>query len=179
MQVQINDTVLELVEGDITQLDVDAIVNAANERLAHGGGLARVISRKGGPAIRKESNAWVRTRGRVLTGSAALTSGGNLKARYVIHAVGPVYGRTAHAAELLASAVRASLQMADGRGLASIALPAISTGIFGYPMREAAQVMLRAVVDYLEGQTNLKRVVFCLHGQSAFDVFAEALKVYL
>jgi O-acetyl-ADP-ribose deacetylase (regulator of RNase III) len=175
MRVQINDTVLELVEGDITEMDVDAIVNAANERLAHGGGVAGIISRKGGPAIQSESDTWVRTHGRVCTGSAAITSGGRLKAGRVIHAVGPVYDGTARSAELLASAVRAALQMADDHGLKSVALPAISTGIFGYPMEEAARVTLQAAIAYLEGNTKLERVVFCLYGRSAFDVFAREL----
>jgi O-acetyl-ADP-ribose deacetylase (regulator of RNase III) len=175
MRIRVNDAALELVEGDITNLDVDAIVNAANERLAHGGGVAGVISRKGGPTIRRESDAWVRAHGRVPTGSAAITSGGQLKARYVIHAVGPIYDGTDRSAELLASAVRAALRMADDHGLKSVALPAISTGIFGYPMEEAARVMLRAAIAYLEGETGLERVVFCLYGQSAFDVFAREL----
>jgi O-acetyl-ADP-ribose deacetylase (regulator of RNase III) len=175
MKVQIDDTTLELVEGDITTMDTDAIVNAANERLAHGGGVAGVISRRGGPAIQRESDAWVRQHGRVETGSAAITSGGSLKAHHVIHAVGPIYDGTDRSAELLASAVRAALQMADDHGLKSVALPAISTGIFGYPMEEAAQVMLAATIAYLEGETGLERVVFCLYGRSAFDVFAGAL----
>jgi len=175
MRVQINHTTLELIEGDITEMDTDAIVNAANERLAHGGGVAGVISRKGGPAIQRESDAWVRQHGPVPTGSAAITSGGNLKARYVIHAVGPVYDGTPRSAKLLASAVRAALQMADDRGLRSIALPAISTGIFGYPMEEATQVMLWAAIDYLKGETGLRRVVFCLYGHSAFEVFSREL----
>jgi O-acetyl-ADP-ribose deacetylase (regulator of RNase III) len=175
MKVQINDTVLELVEGDITEMDVAAIVNAANERLAHGGGVAGLISRKGGPAIQRESDAWVRAHGRVVTGSVAITSGGRLKARHVIHAVGPVYDGTPRSAELLASAVRAALQMADDHGLESVALPAISTGIFGYPMEEAAQVMLQAAIGYLEGPTELEGVVFCLYGRTAFDIFAQGL----
>jgi O-acetyl-ADP-ribose deacetylase (regulator of RNase III) len=177
MKIRVNDVVLELVEGDITEMDVDAIVNAANERLAHGGGVAGVISRKGGPTIQSESDAWVRAHGRVATGSAAITSGGKLRARHVIHAVGPVYDGMARSAELLASAVRAALQMADDHGLKSIALPAISTGIFGYPMEEAAQVMVEAALAYLKGKTKLQRVVFCLYGQSAFDVFARELQV--
>ena len=176
MQVQINRTTLELVEGDITELDTDAIVNAANEHLAHGGGVAGVIARKGGPTIQRESDAWVRRHGPVPTGSAAITSGGDLKARYVIHAVGPVYDGTPRSAELLASAVRAALRMADEHGLRSVALPAISTGIFGYPMEEAAEVMLRAAIEYLEGETGLERVVFCLYGQSAYRVFEETLE---
>jgi O-acetyl-ADP-ribose deacetylase (regulator of RNase III) len=177
MKVQINRTTLELVEGDITALDADAIVNAANERLAHGGGVAGVISRKGGPTIQRESTAWVRQHGPVSTGSAAITSGGNLKARHVIHAVGPVYDGTSRSAELLGSAVRAALQMADDHELTSVALPAISTGIFGYPLEEAAQVMLRAAIAYLRGKTNLERVVFCLYGRPTFDVFARAMAI--
>jgi O-acetyl-ADP-ribose deacetylase (regulator of RNase III) len=177
MVVQIDRTALELVEGDITELDTDAIVNAANERLAHGGGVAGVISRRGGPTIQRESDAWVRQHGRVVTGSAAMTSGGDLKACHVIHAVGPVYDRTPRSAELLASAVRSALQMADDHGLKSIALPAISTGIFGYPLEEAAQVMLEAALAYLQDETALEQVIFCLYGQRAFDVFAKELRV--
>ena len=175
MRIQINRTVLELVQGDITEMDTDVIVNAANERLAHGGGVAGLISRKGGPAIQRESDEWVRQHGPVATGSAAITSGGNLKARYVIHAVGPIYDGTGRSAELLASAVRAALRMAGEHDLRSIALPAISTGIFGYPIEEAAGVMLRAAIEYLQGETGLERVVFCLYGQPAFAVFAREL----
>ncbi|MDY6875357.1 MAG: macro domain-containing protein [Chloroflexota bacterium] len=176
MKVQINRTTLELIKGDITGMDTDGIVNAANERLAHGGGVAGVISRKGGPAIQWESNAWVRQHGPVATGSAAITSGGNLKARHVIHAVGPVYDGTPRSAELLASAVRTALRLADDHGLQSIGLPAISTGIFGYPMEEAAQVMLQATIEYLQEETGLEQVVFCLYSQPAFDTFATALR---
>jgi len=177
MQIQIDHTTLELAQADITELTTDAIVNAANEHLAHGGGVAGVISRKGGPAIQRESNAWVRQHGPVRTGSAAITSGGQLKARHVIHAVGPIYDGTPRSAELLGSAVRAALQVADDRGLKSIALPAISTGIFGYPMEEAAQVMLQAAIEYLKGKTGLERVIFCLYSRRAFDVFVRELAV--
>lgn len=181
VQTQINNTTLELVEGDITRLSTDAIVNAANERLAHGGGVAAVIAQAGGPAIQKESNEWVREHGQVPTGSAAITSGGDLRSDYVIHAVGPVYGSTSKpkAAELLASAVKSALEIADEYDLESVALPAISTGIYGYPMDEAAEVMLRAAIDYIEDGTGLERVVFCLYGQSAFDTFAEALEAQI
>lgn len=179
MHVQIGGSTLELIEGDITTLDTDAIVNAANQYLAHGGGVAGVISRTGGPVIQQESHAWVRQHGPVGTGSAAITSGGRLKARHVIHAVGPVYdaspGGAARSAELLGSAVQAALGLADEHGLESIALPAISTGIFGYPMAEAARVMLEATIDYLEGRTGLVRVVFCLYGRQAYDTFSQAL----
>jgi O-acetyl-ADP-ribose deacetylase (regulator of RNase III) len=175
MRAEIGESVLELLEGDITEMDVDAIVNAANERLAHGGGVAGAIASKGGPAIQRESNEWIRKHGPVRTGSAAITSGGRLKARHVIHAVGPVYGRTLRSAELLAAAVKSALQLADDHALRSIALPAISTGIYGYPIEEAAEVMLRAVIEYLHGETGLERVVFCLYGQPSFDIFADRL----
>ena len=175
MRVKFSRTALELRVGDITEMKTDAIVNAANEHLAHGGGVAGAISRKGGPAVQRESNAWIRRHGRMPTGSAAITSGGNLKARNVIHTVGPVFDGTPRSAELLSSAVRSALQMADDHGLRSIALPAISTGIFGYPLDQAAQVMLGAASDYLRVRTGLERVVFCLYDQQAYDVFAAAL----
>jgi O-acetyl-ADP-ribose deacetylase (regulator of RNase III) len=176
MKVQINNATLELVEGDITAMDTDAIVNAANERLVHGGGVAGIIAGRGGPTIQMESDAWVRAHGPVPTGSAAITSGGNLKAGHVIHAVGPIYDAVSRPAELLASAVRAALQLADDHGLGSIALPAISTGIFGYPMEEAAQVMLQTAIGYLKGETGLERVVLCLYGRPADDIFARELE---
>ena len=176
MRCLINQTALELIEGDITALDTDCIVNAANERLAHGGGVAGVISRRGGPAIQRESDEWVRRHGPVPTGSAAITSGGDLKARYVIHAVGPVYDGTSRSADLLASAVRSALRLADEHGLKSVAMPAISTGIFGYPMEEAAEVMLRAAIEYLAGETGLERVIFCLYGRPAYQTFENTLR---
>jgi O-acetyl-ADP-ribose deacetylase (regulator of RNase III) len=180
MKCRVGATTLELIQGDITELDVDAIVNAANERLAHGGGVAGVISRKGGPAIQQESNNWIRRHGWVVTGSAGITSGGNLPARHVIHAVGPIYNAASQPAELLASAVRSSLRMADEHEIRSIALPAISTGIFGYPMHEAAEVMLRAVIKYLEtNETGLERVIFCLYGDVAFRTFESTLRALI
>ncbi len=177
MQVTVNRTSLELAQSDITGMETDAIVNAANEHLAHGGGVAGAIARRGGPAIQRESDAWVQRHGRVPPGSAAITGGGQLPARYVIHAVGPIYDRTnpSRSAELLASAVRSSLTLADAHGLKSIALPAISAGIFGYPLEAAARVILAATVEYLEGETGLERVVFCLFGQPAFEAFVQAL----
>lgn len=181
MRTRVNHTVLELIEGDITKLDTDAIVNAANERLAHGGGVAAAIARSGGSAIQKESNEWVRKHGRVPTGSAAITSGGDLKAGYVVHAVGPVYSSMSpsKAAQELASAVKSALQMADEHDLQSIALPAISTGIFGYPLAEAADVMLKAAIDYVKSGTGLERIVFCLYGPLAFDTFARELEAQI
>jgi O-acetyl-ADP-ribose deacetylase (regulator of RNase III) len=173
--------VLELIEGDITKRDTDAIVNAANERLIHGGGVAAVIARSGGPVIQEESDEWVRKHGPVPTGSAAITSGGDLKADYVIHAVGPVHSAMtpSKAAQELASAVKSALQMAEEHNLLSIALPAISTGIFGYPLTEAADVMLKAAIDYVKSGTGLERIVFCLYGSSAFDAFARELEAQI
>jgi len=181
VEIRIDDTTIELVEGDITALEMDAIVNAANERLAHGGGVAGAITRAGGPVIQEESNRWVQEHGRVATGEAVITSGGDLKADYVIHAVGPIYSSVSpsKAADLLASAVRSALEMADEHDLSSIALPAISTGIYGYPIEGAARVMLEAAVDYVKSGTGLERVVFCLYGRSAFDTFAEAFDAYV
>jgi O-acetyl-ADP-ribose deacetylase (regulator of RNase III) len=178
MGITVDGTTLELVEGDITKLATEAIVNAANERLAHGGGVVGVIARAGGPTIQKESNEWIREHGRVPTGSAAITSGGDLKADHVIHAVGPVYDSVSpsRAADLLASAVTSSLRLADEHNLKSVALPAISTGIYGYPMAEAARVMLKAAIEYAKSGTELEQIVFCLYGQSSYDVFAEALE---
>lgn len=175
MRISVGHATLELRQGDITAMETDAIVNAANERLAHGGGVAGAISRRGGPEIQRESDAWVRHHGRVPTGSAAMTTGGQLRAKYVIHAVGPVYDGTTRSAELLTSAVRSSLASADEKALKSVALPAISTGIFGYPLDEAAPVMVSAAVAYLEGETGLEHVVFCLYGQQAYDAFVVAL----
>ena len=181
MQTQVNHTVLELIEADITRLDTDAVVNAANRRLAHGGGVAAAIARSGGPVIQEESNEWVQKHGPVPTGSAAITSGGDLKADYVIHAVGPVYGSVSpsRAAQELTSAVESALQMADEHDLQSIALPAISAGIFGYPLAEAAEVMLKAAIDYIRSGTGLERIVFCLYGPSAFDTFARELEAQI
>lgn len=175
MKVQISRTTLGLVQGDITQMSTDAIVNAATQGLIHGGGLSELIARAGGPTIQEESNQWVRERGLVRTGSAAITSGGNLKARYVIHAVGPIYDAQPRAAELLGSAVRTVLQIADEHRLKSISVPPVSTGIFGYPMDEAAHVMLGAVIAYLRGGTGLVRVIFCLPDQPTFEIFAQEL----
>ncbi len=155
-------------------MTTEAIVNAANEQLFHGGDVAGAIVRKGGARIQQESDEWVRRHGRVPTGQAAITSGGNLRARYVIHAVGPVYDGTARSAELLASAVKSALQLADQYNLKSIALPAISTGIFGYPMAEAARVILKSIRAYLQGPTNLAQVILCLYDQTAYATFREA-----
>jgi len=167
MKAVIGRTLVELVEGDITDLDTEAIVNAANCRLQMGGGVAGAIRRKGGPAIQEECNRI----GGTHVGGAVITTGGNLKARYVIHAVGPRMGE-GQEDEKLRQATLNSLRLADERRIRSIAFPAISTGIFGYPLDRCAKVMLGAAFEYLRGRTGLERVLFCLYGHEAFEAFA-------
>jgi O-acetyl-ADP-ribose deacetylase (regulator of RNase III) len=171
MEIDINGRTLRLVEGDITDLDTDAIVNAANEELALGAGVAGAIRRRGGPSIQRECDAI----GTCPVGSAVITGGGDLKAQHVIHAVGPL-GHDPDADRLLASATLASLRVADENQLGSIAFPAISTGVFGFPIDRCARIMLSTARDYLKGPaTHLALVVFCLYGQQAFGVFKSEL----
>jgi O-acetyl-ADP-ribose deacetylase len=138
---------IQIVQGDITSEEVDAIVNAANEQLQHGGGVAWAISKKGGPAIQEESDAWIRQNGPVPHDHPAWTSGGLLPAKYVIHAVGPVWGN-GNEARKLSDAVTGSLRRADELRCSSIAMPAISTGIFGFPKDRAAEIILSAIESY-------------------------------
>jgi len=168
--------VLRIIEGDLTEQDSDAIVNAANEMLAHGGGVAGAIARNGGPQVTSESSRWVEQHGRVPTGSAAITAGGDLKARYVIHAVGPVWSGGSEGEErLLASAVRSALGLADEHGLASIALPAISTGIFGYPIQLAVVTILNAILEYLDEhpESSLRDIRVCDMNNETVALFAD------
>ena len=164
---------LQIVQGDITTEEVDAIVNAANEQLAHGGGVAWAISKKGGPAIQEESDEWIRKHGPVSHTHPAWTSGGLLPAKYVIHAVGPVWGETSDDDKNLSDAVTGSLQVADELKCESISMPAISTGIFGFPKDRAAGIMFKAVPVYFEKNLNssLKQVRIVLFDQSTIDVF--------
>src|SRR3954453_13484459 len=164
-------TQLELLEGDITELDVDAIVNAANEHLQLGTGVAGAIARKGGPSIQVECDRI----GGPPVGTAGMNGAGSLKARRVIHAVGPRMGE-GDEDKNLAAAVRSALALADRRGLKSIALPAISTGNFGFPLGRAARIMLTEVHRFLEGGTKLERVVLALHGDEAFSTFKRELR---
>lgn len=168
MQVVINDITVELVQGDITELETDAIVNAANSQLILGAGVAGAIRRKGGPSIQEECLKI----GYCEVGSAVITGGGDLKARHVIHAVGPRMGEGSESGKL-ANATRASLQLAEQHALLSIAFPAISTGVFGYPLEGCADVMLRVIIDYtFEDLQHLEHIVVCLYDARAFDVFA-------
>ena len=166
---------IQIVQGDITIEAVDAIVNAANEFLQHAGGVARTISRQGGPAIQKESDAWVREHGRVSHTKPAWTSGGRLPAKYVIHAVGPVWGEGDEDNKLEA-AVTGSLRMADELKCSSIALPAISTGIYGFPKERAAGIIFSALENYFEENTSskLKTVKLVLYDQLTMDVFLKS-----
>ena len=171
MKVIVADRTLELLEGDITEMSTDAIVNAANAQLLLGGGVAGAIRRKGGPQIQAECNKI----GGTFVGGAVITTGGALKARHVIHAVGPRVGE-GNEDEKLRNATLNSLKVADENNLKSIAFPAISTGIFGFPIARCAEIMLRTTIDYLAGATQLERVVFCLFGRDSYDVFAAQLQ---
>jgi O-acetyl-ADP-ribose deacetylase (regulator of RNase III) len=165
---------LQLVRGDITKEDVDVIVNAANSSLQHGGGLAGIISRKGGSIIQKESNKWVHDHGLVTHSEPAYTSSGNLPCRYIIHAVGPVWGSGDEDSKL-AKAIIGSLRTADLLKVKSIAIPAISTGIFGFPMDKASRIAITSIVKYInenhDSAINLIRQV--LFDESTVITFLE------
>jgi O-acetyl-ADP-ribose deacetylase len=157
---------ITIVQGDLTEMDVDAIVNAANNDLQLGGGVAGAIRRKGGPQIQIECNEI----GMIPVGGAAITTGGNLKARYVIHAASMELGGQTHAHALRSSTAH-SLRIAAQKGLKTIAFPAVGTGFAGFPMHECAEIMLREVVKHFEGQTPLVKVTFVLFDKEAFDAF--------
>ena len=165
---------IELVQGDITREKVDAIVNAANSDLLPGGGVCGAIHRAGGPEIAEECHRLRQQNGPVRTGSAVATTGGGMS-KHVIHAVGPVWrGGTHGEADALASCYREALRIADDLALHSIAFPAISTGIFGYPMPDAAQIALAAVAETLPRLKNVERVRFVLFDKSTLDTFIAA-----
>ena len=174
MQVMINQTVLELVEGDITEADTEAIVNPANEALVLGGGVAGAIRTKGGPAIQAECNKISPT----CIGCAVKTTGGRLKAQYVIHAVGPRMGEGDEDAKLKNATLNA-LILADRDGIKTLTFPAISTGIFGFPMDRCAEIMLGTTIDYLNGETDLEKIVFCLYGLGSYKIFEAQIKSFM
>ncbi|MBS7267714.1 MAG: macro domain-containing protein [Candidatus Freyarchaeota archaeon] len=171
VELKVNKTILELVQGDITEQSTDAIVNAANAALQLGGGVAGAIRRKGGPKIQEECNKI----GETYVGGAVITTGGNLKAKYVIHAVGPRWGE-GNEDEKLRNATLNSLKLADEKNLKSISFPAISTGIFGFPMKRASEIMLKTTIEYLKGRTGLEKVVFVLYDKESYNIFNETLK---
>jgi len=168
--VKVGQSVLELVQGDITDADCEAIVNAANADLIMGGGVAGAIRRKGGAIIQEQCNKI----GRIRVGEAVMTTGGNLKAKQVIHAVGPRWGEGDENRKL-ASATLSSLRLADKYGLKSVAFPAISSGIFRFPVDSCATIMLSEAIGYLQKKTGIELVVFYLYDSSTFNVFHERL----
>jgi len=163
---------LQIVHGDLTQENVDAIVNAANSRLQHGGGVAAAIVRRGGAQIQAESDAWVRQHGPISHAKPAYTRAGALPCRYVIHAVGPIWGE-GDEDEKLAATVKGSLQLADQLVMESIALPAISTGIYGFPKERAAQIIIEGIRWYFEAhpKSGLRQVRLTLFDQATIESF--------
>ncbi len=177
-EVTINQTRLRLLQGDITRQATGAIVNAANPSLMGGGGVDGAIHRAGGPTILEECKQIVARQGRLPTGKAVITTGGNLRAKYVIHTVGPVWhGGSSGEPELLASAYRESLKLATERKLASIAFPSISTGVYGYPTSQAARVAIDAVISFLrQGTTSIREVMFVLFDARTLDAYSLTLR---
>lgn len=178
MSNKIANTEFEVIQGDITLLETDAIVNPANTFLMHTGGLALQIAKRGGMIVQQESKKI----GNVPTGSAVITTGGNMKTKHVIHAVGPKYkdGKSGEA-EKLASAVNSALSVAELKKLTSIAIPAISSGIYGYPVEESAKIIVDTVVEHFNAkkkakeETTIVKVVFCLFDEKTFAEFKKVL----
>ncbi|MFX0011329.1 MAG: macro domain-containing protein [Candidatus Hermodarchaeota archaeon] len=165
-EIIVKNSKIKLVQGDITELDTEVIVNAANTQLILGGGVAGAIRRKGGPTIQEACNKI----GGTFVGGAVITTGGNLKAKHVIHAVGPRMGEKDEDTKLR-NAVINSLKLMDQNGLKTIAFPAISTGIFGYPIERCSKVMISTVKEYLSGDTQIEEVIFCLFSNPDYEVF--------
>ena len=176
MTIKINQTTLALVRGDITRERVDAIANAANEGLMGGGGVDGAIHRAGGPVIAAECTAIRAKQGGCPTGQAVITTGGNLPAKYIIHTVGPIWrGGDAGEAELLASCYRESLGLAVEHGIKTIAFPSISTGVYGYPVDQAAIIALNEVKQFLEAYDGLDDVRFVLFDDATYGAYENAL----
>lgn len=172
MRMERDGVVLELVRGDIArQPDIEAVVNAANAELGPGGGVAGALHRAAGPGLAAEAQPL----GPIRPGEAVLTGGHGLPNRHVIHVLGPVYGRDEPAADLLAAGYRRALDLAEEHGLASIAFPALSTGIFGYPMEEAAEVALSAVLARMPALSTVRLVRFVLFGERDLEVHERVL----
>ncbi|MFW9829503.1 MAG: macro domain-containing protein [Candidatus Thorarchaeota archaeon] len=169
-ELNVKNSKIKLIQGDITELNTEVIVNAANAQLILGSGVAGAIRKKGGPSIQEECNKM----GGTFVGGAVITSGGNLKAKFVIHAVGPRMGE-GNEDEKLKNATLNSLKLMDEYKLSSIAFPAISTGIFGYPIDKCAEIMLSTTKNYLKGNTQIKEVIFCLYTSSDFKIFENKL----
>jgi len=175
----IGKTKIRIVQGDITEQNTDAIVNAANSSLMGGGGVDGAIHRKGGPKILEECKRIRETTwpDGLPTGRAVITTGGNLKARYVIHTVGPVWHGGKHGeSELLAEAYKNSLKLAVSKGLKTIAFPSISTGAYCYPMEKASKVALKTVKEFLEKEDNLNEVLLVLFSKPDLETYEKAAK---
>ncbi len=182
MELKVGEATLQLIKGDITDIETDAIVNAANSSLLGGGGVDGAIHNKGGPKILEECKLIRATEwpDGLPTGKAVITSGGNLKAKYVIHTVGPVWLGGFHVeAELLKQAYKNSLKLAVAKGIKSIAFPSISTGAYGYPIEEASHVALKTVKDFLEKEDKLEKVIFVLFSDRDFEIYLETAKSIL
>jgi O-acetyl-ADP-ribose deacetylase (regulator of RNase III) len=182
MEFQVGKAFLEIIRGDITEIEADAIVNAANSSLMGGGGVDGAIHRRGGPRILEECKRIRETEwpDGLPTGKAVITSGGNLKAKHVIHTVGPVWRGGFHAeAELLKQAYRNSLKLAVANGLKVIAFPSISTGAYGYPIGEASRIAVKTVKDFLEKEDKLERVILVLFSESDFQLYLGTAKSIL
>jgi len=167
----IGNRVLRLVEGNLVLLDVDAIVNAANKSLILGGGVAGAIRTHGGPTIQEECNRI----GPIEVGEAVITPGGNLKAKYVIHTAGPVLGEGNEDKKLELATVN-SLKIASREKINSIAFPAISTGIFHFPIKKCSQIMLKSAIEYLKKNELPSEIIFCLFGEKSYGFFNETLQ---
>lgn len=178
-EVMVGQARLAIIQGDITRQATDAIVNAANSGLMGGGGVDGAIHRAGGPAILEECKKIVAKQGRLPTGQAVITTGGNLPAKHVIHTVGPVWhGGNEGEAALLESAYRESLKLAAEQRLTSVSFPSISTGAYGYPLAEAASIAVKTAVSFLNGQaTSVKEVVFVLFDSRTYQAYSAALEV--
>ncbi|TSA56615.1 MAG: O-acetyl-ADP-ribose deacetylase [Planctomycetaceae bacterium] len=173
MEVKINSATLALVQGDITKEETDAIVNAANSGLRGGGGVDGAIHRAGGSSIMEEC----RKIGYCPTGQAVVTTGGNLKAKHVIHTVGPVYkGGARGEANLLKSAYLESLKQVTKKDAKSVSFPAISAGIYGYPLNEAARIAIKTTINYLKENKGIELVRFVLFDKKIYDIFSEELR---
>jgi O-acetyl-ADP-ribose deacetylase (regulator of RNase III) len=172
-KINIGKSTLEVVQGDITLQDTEAIGNAANSALAGGGGVDGAIHRAGGPSLMAELRAKYKG---CPTGSAVITGGGNLKAKYVIHAVGPRYSGSPKDAELLSGAYRKSLELCSQHNISSVAFPSISTGVYGYPVEEASRIALNAVANYLEKRQDVKLIRFVLFDSKTYQTYVAALE---
>ncbi len=180
MEFKIGKATLQLIRGDITDVEADAIVNPANSSLLGGGGVDGAIHAKGGPKILEECK---RLRAKewpdgLPTGNAVITSGGNLKAKHVIHTVGPIWrGGIQEEPKLLRRAYWNSLKLASNSGLKTIAFPSISTGAYGYPTEEASQVALVTIKDFLEKDEKIEKITMVLFSQRDFDIYAKAASI--